>query len=64
MFHGTPLTFDVVRAESELLDSSLKYHHLIADHSIRHGRTSRISALGSSIRSFLSPSPEMREERI
>jgi hypothetical protein len=63
MQQGTPLTIELMKVESELLDSSLKHYYLIADERIRNRRPSRLAALAESLRSHFSTQPVLREER-
>jgi hypothetical protein len=63
MQQGTPLTIELVKVESELLNSSLKHHYLIADERMRNRRPSRFATLGESLRTLFSPRLALREER-
>lgn len=64
MHQGMPLSIELTRVESQLLDSALRHHYLIADERLRNRRPSRLAVLTETLRSLFTWQPAMREERI
>lgn len=61
--NGLHNTIDLMRVESELRESGLKYHYLMVDARLRNRRPSWLSILSASLRALLAPRPVLREER-
>lgn len=63
MQHGLHNAIDLLEVERNLLDSELRYHHLVADPRVRRWKPSLRGSLSESLRSVFTPRPIMREKR-